>query len=227
MRTAEPELSALRQVTANFTSWQGLRWVPVGLALLVVAWAGTPRFPLGERWRGWTWSTAMLAGLALSELAGRYYDNAYGRVRPLRGFYERPDARRWYVIFPILGAGLLLDLTLAPPVTLSGPVLGVAVEGFRRSTGGGRRHYLLGSAALIALGPLPLLGVLRPGSAALHAATVVLGGVFIAGGLLDHLALRHLLPPVLTEDGSACSEQRAPERADTGPTPGGDDGRTL
>ena len=40
-----------REVTANFFFWQGLRWVPLGAALLLVTWSSLPAFPLPAPWR--------------------------------------------------------------------------------------------------------------------------------------------------------------------------------
>jgi hypothetical protein len=190
---SEPDLRRFRAVTANFFFWQGLRWVPPGAALLLFAWSTLPDFPLAAPWRDAIPWIALLGGLAASGAIGAYYDRAYGQVHALPGLHTRRTALKWGLVYPAIALALVVDGLLTPQVSVSALVFAAAIEAYRRSTGGGRQHYLLAAVLCAAATFAPLLGVVEPGREVLAMVIGGLGGIYVIGGLLDHRALRQVL----------------------------------
>lgn len=190
---ADPQLRRLHALTANFFFWQGLRWVPLGAALLLYTWSTLPSFPLAPFWRDAMPWLSLLGGLTASLAIGAYYDRAYGTVRALTGLHARRDALKWGVVYPAMLLAMLIDGLFTPPLIISGAVFALAIEAYRRSTGGGRRHYV--GASLLCAGATfaPMLGLVQPGREALTLVLGGLGGIYLVGGVLDHLELRRLL----------------------------------
>jgi len=187
-------LEQVRAVTSNFFFWQGLRWVPMGVALLVVTWMLGSHTAASKPWQSPLLGAVMIVSLALSAAAGRWYDRVYGRVRGIPGAHARRTRTKWLVVYPMLLAALLADVVLRPPVLVSGIAFAAAIEAYRRSTGGGRRHYIGASVLFLGLTFVPVLGLARPGIDALNLLFGVLGGTYVIGGVLDHFALRRVLP---------------------------------
>ncbi len=144
------DLERIQAVTANYFFWQGLRWVPMGAALLA----------LGLYWSGWWRVPAPLEDavqlgvlgltLAISAAFGGYYRRRFGAVRGIAGMHARRERIKWVFVYPAMALSLVADMVFAPPVLLSGFVWGAGILAYRRSTGGGRAHYLVAA---------PLLGV--------------------------------------------------------------------
>ena len=190
---SDADLRRMREVTANFFFWQGLRWVPLGAALLLVTWSMLPSFPLPAPWRDAMPWLALAGGLAASWGIGTYYARTYGAVRALPGLHTRRTALKWGVVYPAMAVALLVDALLTPHVLVSGLVFAAGIEAYRRSTGGGRQHYLLASLLFAAATFAPALGLVQPGREALTFLIGGLGLVYLIGGMLDHRALRQLL----------------------------------
>jgi hypothetical protein len=184
----------VRQVTANLWFWQGLRWAPVGplvAGATILASAGSNPAV------AWTGLAAMVA-LAwwLYRIADRYYVRRYGVVRLALGQHRFRDQIKWLAVYPAMAASIVVDMLAKPPVFVTGAVWAAAVLLYRRSTGGGRRHYLVAAAVLVALVPLPALGVVEPGKDALTLWLVVVAILYVACGVLDHVELARRFPPV-------------------------------
>lgn len=186
----------IQAVTANFFFWQGLRWVPMGAALL----------GLSVYWNGWwavpaPWDAALQLGvlalaLGVSAAVGRYYHRRFGTVQGIPGIHARRERLKWRVVYPAMMGSLVADLVFSPPVLLSGFVWAAGILAYRRSTGDGRPHYLVAAVLLAAFGLLPLVGLLAPGKTLVNHFIGLVGVVFIVGGVLDHLELGRLLRPV-------------------------------
>jgi hypothetical protein len=187
-------LERINALTSNFFFWQGLRWVPMGAALIVVAWSFSPSTPVPESWQSTLLIAVMAAAIALSVVAGRWYGRAFGRVRGIPGQHARRTRTKWLVVYPLIAVALLIDGIMRPPVLLSGFGFAAAIEAYRRSTGGGRRHYIVASVVFLALSFAPTIGLAAPGAQALNLLMAVLGATYVIGGVLDHLELRRLLP---------------------------------
>ena len=182
-----PDTFLIRRVSANLFFWQGLRWVGPGAALLLFAWGSSPRLP--QVWREVIPWAAIAIGAAGATLAARYYAENFGHAQPEAQSHERRDRIKWTVVYPMMFLALIIDSVLALPVVVSGFVFAGGMEAYRRSTGGGREHYLLASLMFSAFGFAPVLDLVRPGRDAVTLFIGLLGLVYVGGGLLDHLAL--------------------------------------
>ena len=201
MSTAQtPSLERINAVTANFFFWQGLRWVPMGAALLIVAWSFGANTPVPETWQSPLLIGVMIAALGLSVVAGRWYDRSFGRVRGIPGQHARRTRTKWLVVYPAVLVALVLDGWLRMPVLFSGIAFAASIEAYRRSTGGGRRHYIFASAVFVIATFAPLLGIATRGAHAINLLMGLLGATYVVGGLLDHLELRRILPDVVDAD---------------------------
>jgi len=189
-------LDRINAVTANFFFWQGLRWVPLGIALLVVAWSYGPGSPVPESWESPLLVATMVVALAASAMVGRWYARSFGRVRGIPGQHARRTRTKWLVVYPALLVALLVDGIAKPPVLVSGIAFAVAIEAYRRSTGGGRAHYMIASIAFAALTFAPTLGLATPGAGGLNLLIAALGATYTIGGLLDHRELTRVFPDV-------------------------------
>jgi hypothetical protein len=193
-------LERINAVTANFFFWQGLRWVPMGTGLLIIAWSFSANSPVPETWRSPLLIGVMVFALALSVVAGRWYDGSFGRVHGIPGQHARRTRIKWLVVYPAVLIALVLDGWLRLPVLLSGIAFAVSIEAYRRSTGGGRRHYLIASAVFAVATFAPHVGIVTPGAHAINLLLGLLGATYVVGGSLDHLELRRILPDVLDAD---------------------------
>jgi len=191
----------IHDITANFFFWQGLRWVPVGIALLVVAWSFAPRIGGPEWLQDWLPAAALLAAVPASTAIGQWYAKAYGRVRAIPGMHTRRSRLKWFVVYPLLLATLVVDTHFKLTVLTSTLAFAAAIEAYRRSTGGGRRHYLVASLAFLASSVAPVLGLVTPGAEAVDMVVALLGATYVVGGVLDHLELRRALPAIPRADG--------------------------
>jgi len=198
--TTSPE--RIQAVTSNFFFWQGLRWVPMGAALLFGAWSFEANGPVPESWRSFLLIAVLTVALVASGAVGQWYARSFGRVRGIPGQHARRTRTKWLVVYPMVFAAFLIDGVARPRVLVSGFALAVAVEAYRRSTGGGRRHYVVASAVFALLTIVPLLGLATPGPAALNLVFAVLGATYVVGGVLDHLELKRVLPDITDVDAS-------------------------
>jgi hypothetical protein len=187
------DLETPRRVTANVWLWQGLRWAPGGMVFLFAAVSSLiPTDWTLLVWLGWTGVLALW--WHLYRLADRYYAQRFGVVVARPGQHRRRDLIKWFVVYPLMSASVLVDLLAAPRIFLSGMVWAAALLAYRASTGGGRPHYFVGAALLAALTALPATGVLDNGRPMVVLWTVVVGVLYLALGTLDHLELARRFP---------------------------------
>lgn len=204
-------LAQIRYVTANYSQLQGLRLVPLGVALLLA----TPLYA------GWhfaqsglllaLWLLPLAVGLGLHRLVGAYYARTVGRVQPARRPAPGPPARLahwlgWAVFVAVLVGGPRLG---SPRLTLIGFSVLVCATLLASLWQAGhlrpRLHWLLLAALLagvnlLLLTPLPLLRPDRWSDDTLFAlwvGSVSLG--LIVGGLLDHRLLMRAVTPIPEE----------------------------
>jgi hypothetical protein len=195
-------LERINAVTSNFFFWQGLRWVPLGLALVVVAWAHGPRSPVPDAWEVPLFIATMTVALAASSMVGGWYARSFGRVRGIPGQHARRTRTKWLVVYPALVVALMVDAFAKPSVLISGIAFAASIEAYRRSTGGGRHHYIIMSIAFAALTFAPTFGLVRPGASALNLLIALLGACYTIGGLLDHRELKRVFPDMGDTDTS-------------------------
>jgi hypothetical protein len=189
-------LDRINAVTANFFFWQGLRWVPLGIALLVVAWSHAPSSPVPKSWESPLFVATMTMALAVSAVVGRWYARSFGRVRGIPGQHARRTRTKWLIVYPALLVAAVIDGFAKPSVLVSGIAFAAAIEAYRRSTGGGRHHYIIASVAFAALTFAPTLGLVTPGASAINLLIALLGACYTIGGLLDHRELKRVFPNV-------------------------------
>src|SRR5574338_899948 len=190
-------LQRIRDVTDNFFFWQGLRWVPLGAAMLGTAAAHSPRVPIPPSVRSWIGLPTFVLALWLSSsVLGRYYGRHYGRVRGDASRHVVRTTIKWLVVYPAIAIALLIDAWVGPPVVVSSLVFAIAIEAYRQSTGGGREHYIVAALGLVAFSILPLLGLLSPGKPILASLIGIVGFIYIVGGVLDHRELVRILRPI-------------------------------
>jgi hypothetical protein len=199
--TSKPSLERVREVTDNFFFWQGLRWIPAGLVLVVAGLSWTEGWPLND-----AASTALLlavlaVGAFASSAIGRHYQRTFGQVRGIPGHHRRRTATKWALVYPAMAGSLVVDAVLEPRVFISGFVWGAAIAAYWWSTGRGRPHYVIAVALLFTFAILPTVGTIAVGRPILSLFFVVVGGIYMVGGLLDHLALRRVLPPIPADGG--------------------------
>jgi hypothetical protein len=189
MTTPRTDLDEVRAITANYFFWQGLRWIPLGIGLMVVA-----ANLLAPRLFG---SMGLLASLVILAAAlwmsttalGGYYRRHFGRVRADPRLHARRDSIKWMVVYPAMLVSMTIDMKLSLPVLISGFVWGASVEAYRRSTGGGRLHYVVAAVACAAFGLLPLGGAVPAGRDGMSVLVGLFGFIYVVGGILDHRSL--------------------------------------
>ena len=188
------DLREIRAVTANYFFWQGLRWIPMGVALMFVAASLAPGVALPAGVHRWGTLPLMLLALWLStSVAGAYYRRTLGTVAVDTSMHVRRTFVKWSVVYPAMLTSMIMDMTLAIPVLVSGVVLGAAIELYRRSTGGGRRHYTVACASLCIFGLLSLVDAAPAGKEGVTQLVAIVGAIYIIGGVLDHRALVRVL----------------------------------
>ena len=181
----------LRAVTDNFFFWQGLRFVALGPVMILAALVAS--LPAVHEWTGnFILIAAMLAALFASARLGRRYRGEFGSVSPIPGAHRVRSLMKWLVVYPLMFGAFALDLLRPMPILVSGLVWGGAILLYRRSTGGGRDHYLVLAAALaaLALGPLAA-GVTS--KAMTYVMIIVLGAGFSICTILDDREMRRVL----------------------------------
>ena len=187
-------LRRIHAVTDNFFFWQGLRFVPLGAALVGISIVQSSADHLRQTVRPLLGISFLVAALWISfSVIGPYYDRTFGRVKMDLERHGLRTTVKWLIVYPALIAAVVVDMRLHPPIILSAIAFGLAIEAYRESTGGGRLHYVAASVTLGALALLPMSDVMSPGLAGIRIVVFVLGAVYIIGGVLDHRELLRIL----------------------------------
>ena len=193
-------LRQIHDVTDNFFFWQGLRWIPMGAAMLGCAVLSSPRLPIHVAAPEWIALLMFVVALWLStSVLGRYYARHFGRVRGDASRHRVRTFIKWLIVYPAIIVAMLVDAAFAPPVVVSALAFAVAIEAYRQSTGGGREHYILAAIGLIVFSILPLGDVVPVGKYSLAPLIGIIGLIYIVGGVLDHRALVRAVAPVQEE----------------------------
>jgi hypothetical protein len=98
-----------------------------------------------------------------------------------------------------MAAAVFLDWKLNGAVMVSGVVFGIGIEAYRRSTGGGRLHYIVAAILFALMSLAPTIGI-SSSRDLLIPLLGMLGAVYVIGGLLDHRELVKILGPIRTEN---------------------------
>lgn len=198
-------LERVRYVTRYYEKLWGLKLVPVGLFMILLA--------SGESGLGPSWlrsGQVSIPGLMVFVLmiglmwaAGVYYRRSFGRV--VRGASERNMAFDAVIGVAVFGAVISvnwLDAVLRPTVSLTGITIAALLVLWWFATSKARRHYLILAALLLVLTLLPLLGA--PFDARfpfddMVGAALVSGVGLIVIGVGDHLLLARTFKAVPEE----------------------------
>ena len=189
MSSSRTDLEAVRAITANYFFWQGLRWIPIGVALMIVALDLLAKDFFGPLGLAASMLSLVVAlWVSTTGLRG-YYRRNFGRVRADPDLHARRESIKWMVVYPAMVASAIFDVKLSLPILTSGLVWAVSLEAYRQSTGGGRRHYVVAAAALFASAFLPLAGAVPTGKDGIAALVGLFGFIYAVGGILDHREL--------------------------------------
>lgn len=193
----EQQLQRVRKVTTNYRYMQGLVLVPIGLFFIGIGiWqlVGRPQ-PAGVDVNLWV-PTLYLGGLVLSftvsALIMVYYRRAFGQVRPS---FMNEAGERLAVIGLLVGWIIAVNAQLhwQPSVNLFSLMLALMLFLIWWVTGRFRTHYVVMAGILLVLGVLPLVNpaydVLRVSKADNPYTFIVLGLIYLIGGLGDHFLL--------------------------------------
>ena len=146
-------LNDIHEFAANYSDRQGLRILPMALALMIQAF---PRF-----FRIDTMLPAVAIGLAGYFLIGRYYEYRFGKVEALpdegdEGVWFRVQMLLALLCFPI---GLAIDVGAHPRIFISGLLIAVWLIISAWPSRRIRGEYLSMAFVLVAFSFSPLLGV--------------------------------------------------------------------
>ena len=191
----QTHLEQVRAITANFFFWQGLRWVPLGLAVIIAALDLLDPGLFGLPGKVVSLVALVVALWISTTVLGGYYRRHFGRVRMDPELHARRESIKWMIVYPAMLVSMIVDMKLALPMLITGVVWGASIEAYRRSTGGGRNHYVIAAVAFGVAGVLPLFGLLPSGKAGVNLLVGLLGAIYVVGGILDHRALVSVLGP--------------------------------
>ena len=194
-----PDLKRIRFVATNYAYLQGLKFVPLGVGvLLIVGW-----MQIGGRALAVPIAIGIVVMTAIW-LTERYYERAVGRTRASLA-YRLSDGGLALGGGALALAALWVDVYLRPPVSLLGLTCAVVIlcDYVRMNwlAGGRFRSYALVMAVLVAVTSLlPLLGLRMWYT--LFAVLAAMGVAAIVLGLLDHrLPMQAMRPAPEVSDG--------------------------
>jgi hypothetical protein len=192
------QFDLIQQVTANYFLWQGLRLIPVGAFLFfqAVMLAEPAWWPFSAVPELLVILIACIPVYIAFHAIGAYYERTFGHVHSKPGLHQRRDTVKWIVVYPAMGASLLLDASMRPPVFVTGLVWGCAVVAYWWTTGRARIHYLPVAVLFAATAFLPTLGLIEAGKPIIAFFLAIVGLAYMVAGILDHRELIKILHPV-------------------------------
>lgn len=188
-------LTRIRQITRDYPSLQGLRALPLGLFFLVIAMQRLEMLPWFGGEGDLSFTLPLLAVvIGLWFWFGRYYENTFGKVEPLRKSIRSTVLN---IAFPIGFVGIIiLENRLyasngGPRISLIGLVLGATFlySGWMSQ----RWYYSLAGIVLLIASFLPWMigvGIENPVYGSMGIIHLfLLGGIILLTGLFDHFCL--------------------------------------
>ena len=167
--------------------WQGFRWAPGGLLLLATATVAIVPMPWPVRWLAWL--AAVVVSARLHSVAGRYYAKHFPYIRPGR------LTNSGLLASGLLTAALVVDVVWTPPVLITAVAGAAVLLGYGLATGGGRPHHVGGMVLLMAIAPLPAVGLVDGARPRVLAWLFACGVLYPVLAVLDHreLMVKHRL----------------------------------
>ncbi len=190
MKTAALPLDQIQDITANYSDRQGLRIIPIGLAVMI---QGFPRLLPIEIFGIDSMLVALAAGFAGYWLVGLYYRHRFGRVEELT--YEgQPLWKHLAFVFVAFLASMIVDLQFHPPVFVSGLVIAawLAYTAWPSRRLRGEYSSIAMVLALLSLGQL----VGEPQETVAKAYGFWFGALLLIAGIRDHVAFVRFFPPL-------------------------------
>jgi hypothetical protein len=194
--TMNYEVERIRRVTSNYFFWQGLRWVPIGVVVMALGLRRTNWSPIADAWEDLLLLCLIVLVTVLSPLIGVYYRRSFGDVRDDPDAHQRREMMKWLLVYPLMILSLVIDIKFRPAFFVTGPVWCSGILAYWLSTGRGRPHYLIASMSMLGLSALQWFGFVERGKQMFSVFALVLGAIYIIGGLLDHRELCRILRPV-------------------------------
>ncbi len=187
------ELDRIRYITRTYEALKGLKMVPFGLFMIVIAF----------RDLGWTWLgkagdctytlPLFVALVGLYFAIDTYYSRTFGVVHILQ---KNPPLIYGLILISIFFGAVALEIVVKPPISL----MGLAISGLLIYAGSRthREYYIVAGAVMAGISLVPLL---LPGSSRLFNTfgfwwNVSFGLVWTALGLVDHWKLVKAMKPV-------------------------------
>lgn len=180
--TTPYELLEIRDLAENYSDRQGLRVVPMAVAVLLQA--------LPAPWRGDWQLLAMVAGIAGYPLVGRYYRARFGHVdeHPHPGpAFPAQAALTILLLFMVMA----FDAIVNPPLFVSGLAVALWLIHAAWPSRTIRAHYLVLGIALAVLSFAPLAGVTHRATAVSYG--IVFGVALLVNGIVEHVRFVRLL----------------------------------
>jgi len=187
------ELERIRSVTANYFFWQGLRWVPLGVVIMALGLRRTHWWPFSGVWEDVFLFAVIVFATVVSPIIGRYYRCTFGNVMDDPEVHQRREMMKWFFVYPLMIASLVIDMVYKPAFFITGLVWSGGILAYWSSTGRGRPHYIVASLCMLLLTPVQWLGLVEPGRPMFSVFGFLLGVIYIVGGTLDHRELCRIL----------------------------------
>ncbi|HEX8171109.1 MAG TPA: hypothetical protein VF824_11270 [Thermoanaerobaculia bacterium] len=184
--TDSRRLELLHDLTANYSDRQGLRIVPVGLAIVAQAlpW-GTIRYGglgIGQY--------LLIAAVIAYSAIGRLYARRFGSVEELP-YPGAPLLLQSILVLLLLLAAMAVDIIAEPPLFVSGLLIAFWIALSAWPARAVRAQYL-GIALLLALvSLLPAAGLARESVARIYG--IAFGTALVVSGIADHILFTRLL----------------------------------
>jgi len=186
-------LHDIHDLTTNYSDRQGLRVVPMGLALIMQTIPQVPTSFFGID----VMLIALAIGLGGYFAIGKYYRRRFGTVEEVEGDSAYLFAGYLVLVMFIFFVGMAVDLTAHPPVFVSGLLVAAFLSATAWRSRAIRGEYLTIGVVLALLSLLPLIGLAPP--AVGRAYGFWFGFMLILAGVRDHLSFIRFFPSVEQE----------------------------
>jgi hypothetical protein len=178
-------LELVHDLTANYSDRQGLRVVPIGLAVLAQAvpmsWS---LFGLDAH------AVCFIAGVIGYGLIGRLYARRFGAVDELP-YPGPPVALQALLVFLLFAVAMTVDLVARPPLFASGLLIAFWISAVAWPARLVRAQYLAVGILLGVISLLPLAGI--PQNTVALAYGIAFGAALVVAGIADHVLFTRLM----------------------------------
>jgi hypothetical protein len=175
-------LRDIHDFTANYSDRQGLRIVPMALAVMLQAF---PRYIPSSFFGFDTMLVAIAIGLGGYFLIGRYYRNRFGTVEEIVDDGTILFTGRLLLIMFVFVVSISVDLAVHPPVFVSGLVVAAWLIATAWPSRHIRGQYLSIGLVLALVSLAPMVGETLPNVGRIYG--FVFGAMLLQAGVRDHV----------------------------------------